>query len=229
MKRYVVEHHIQRDILKRLSENEWLRFSDLKSKEMESNIFMYHLHELIKRGYVQKRDRGYSLGLNGLRYTDNIVSSVHFVPAQYPKPIAIVVLQNSKSELLMTHRLRQPYINTHMFLSGKQHFGEDPLPHAQRELLEKIGLTNIPLTRRGLADFRIRNVEGNVITHIIGHVYSGTYDGPVPKSLNDRYAFVWFAPTQLKKLNLLAGTSELYDTMQENKGKLFFTSRDFQI
>lgn len=229
MKEFVVEHHIQREILRRLSIAKSLHFSELKPDGMESNIFMYHLNQLIKSRHVEKQDKSYQLALNGLRYADNIISSTQFSPARHPKPLAVVVLHNDKGQVLMTLRHTQPYIDTYMFLSGKQHFGEDPLPHAHRELREKAELENITLRRRGLADFRIHDRNGEVVTHMIGHVYSGTYNGPTPKSWTERYSFEWVKPNKMANLPHVLGTLELYDTLTKSGDKLFFMSRDFSL
>lgn len=229
MKSFVVEHHIQREILRRLSLHKNLRFSTLKPDGMESNIFMYHLHQLLKTGFVDKRDGGYQLGLQGLRYADNIVSSDKFTPARYPKPLSVIMLTNPKGELLMVCRHKQPYIDMYMFLSGKQHFGEDPLPHAKRELYEKTGLKGVDLIRRGVGDFRMRNSDGEVITHVTAHIYSGEYNGPSILSPQSYYSFSWFLPEQVKSLPLMPGTFELYELMNKHTNELFFFSSDFTI
>ena len=227
MRGFVVEHHIQREILRKLSLASTLRFSQLKPDGMESNIFMYHVNRLLQGDYVQRKSGAYQLGVHGLRYADNIVSSTDFTPALHPKPIAIIVLTNSTGEVLLVRRNTQPYIDSYMFLSGKQHFGEDPLPHAHRELLEKANLDGVDLERRGLADYRVRNQLGEVITHVIGHVYCGSYDGPAPKSWTPRYSFKWHSPEHMAKLAVLPGTLELYATIQQHPKTLFFVSEDF--
>jgi 8-oxo-dGTP pyrophosphatase MutT (NUDIX family) len=227
MKGFIVEHHIQLEILRKLSLAASLRFSELKPDGMESNIFMYHLNKLMKGGYVQKKNGAYQLGIHGLRYADNIISSTQFRPALHPKPLVVIVLSNAAGQLLMVRRHTQPYIDTYMFLSGKQHFGEDPLPHARRELLEKAKLSDVVLTRRGLVDYRIRNEQDEVITHIIGHVYTGTYGGPAPKSWTSRYSFEWCDPADLIKLATLPSTVELHATLTQHPTDVFFVSDDF--
>jgi ADP-ribose pyrophosphatase YjhB (NUDIX family) len=227
MKGFVVEHHIQREILRQLSLVASLRFSQLKPDGMESNIFMYHLNKLIKGKYAQKHDGKYSLAIQGLRYTDNIISSTNFAPALHPKPLVVILLTNSKGELLLVRRHTQPYIDTCMFISGKQHFGEDSLAHAHRELFDKANLEGIKLYRRGLVDYRIRDADGEVITHIIGHVHSGEYNGPAPTSWTDRYSFEWHKPEDLPKLATLPGTVELYEVLVKHPNSQFFVSDDF--
>lgn len=203
----VIEHHIQRTIIERLSRAESLRFSELKPDGMESNIFMYHLKQLIKDGYVTKNATNYSLSPKGLSYVDGL-SFDSRMPRKQPKIIAIIALRNSKGEWLMSRRKIQPYINQYMLPSGKQHYGEAPEDHIVRELQEQIG--SVPaVERRGFVDVRIEQ-GGQTITHINGHVYTGTYDGPVPED-NEKFSYHFLPVTDEI---MVERTTEIIDAIQ---------------
>ncbi len=131
---------------------------------------MYHLKQLQSQKLVDKNEMGYALSDEGLSYIDGF--SFHTLqPRKQPKIISILVIKSPNDELLLARRKYQPYINQHMFVSGKQHMGEGPEEHARRELHEKLHM-DIPLVRRGLSDIRIYHGE-KIITHVTAHIYEG--------------------------------------------------------
>ena len=52
------EHHLQRDILYKLVTNDALKFSELRPKNVDSNVITYHLQQLIKQKLIVKNDNG---------------------------------------------------------------------------------------------------------------------------------------------------------------------------
>jgi ADP-ribose pyrophosphatase YjhB (NUDIX family) len=171
-------HYVQSHILKVLAFNKFVRFKDMKPPKVDSNLYSYHLRVLQKDKYVSKTDQGYTLSPKGLSYVDGLSNDDRKIRKQ-PKIVAIFALQNDKGEWLMVRRLMQPYIGQYMLPSGKQHYGESPEAHIQRELLEQIG-SDIEVKRCGFTDVRISKND-EIITHINGHVYHGYYDGPLPQ------------------------------------------------
>lgn len=208
----MIEHHIQRDILRRLTHAAALRFSELKPEGMESNIFMYHLKQLIKEGYVQKTENAYSLAAPGLSYVDSLSTENHR-PRQQPKLIAIIALRHESGAWLLAERKIQPYIGTRMFISGKQHRGETAAEHATRELAEKTGLEGIELARRGIADVQIFDAEKTLLTHAVATVYEGIIvEQIIPKEL-ERLRFVWH-DFEKSSRPLMPGTREIYEHLK---------------
>lgn len=207
----VIEHHIQRDILERLTHAAGLRFSELKPQGMESNIFMYHLKQLMALGYVHKADGGYSLATKGLSYIDSLSTENH-KPRPQPKLIAILALTDGNGKWLLAKRKVQPYINTYMFPSGKQHRGEDSAAHAIRELNEKTGWNGVSLQYRGVVDVQILDAEGTLITRAVAHVYEGTVAQPTLPPETERFTFTWhdFAG---KTQPLMSGTREVFERL----------------
>lgn len=217
----MIEHHIQKDILLRLSKAPSLRFSELKPSDLESNLFMYHLKQLQSQKLVEKIAEGYRLSDGGLAYIDGF--SFHTLkPRKQPKLISILAVRNAHGEWLMAERKYQPYIGQYMFVSGKQHLGEDPDTHAARELHEKLQM-DIPLKRRGMSDIRIYRGE-RLITHVTAHIYEGRVDTDTLPPDTDQFAFTWVAPDD-NTLKMLAGTREIIDRL-ETEAELFFMSLD---
>lgn len=219
----MIEHHIQKDILLRLTLATELRFSQLKPDDLESNAFMYHLKQLIAQKLVEKTDAGYRLSDDGLAYIDGF--SFHTLkPRKQPKIISIMVVKSPAGQLLMAQRNYQPYIGQYMFVSGKQHLGEGPEAHVKRELREKLAL-DVPARRRGLSDIRIYREE-NIITHVTAHIYeSVTTDDTLPEDTH-QFAFSWVDPGDTK-LPMLAGTREIIEKLT-HEIDLFFLSLDVQ-
>lgn len=208
----MVEHHIQRKILERLMASDTLRFSELKPDGMESNIFMYHVRQLQKQGYIDKIDGRYALAYKGLQYVDGLQSGT-LRPYRQPKLIAILVLENSVGRCLLVERKTQPYIGARMFMSGTQHFSESFLEQPARELLQR-GFPEIRMEHRGIADVLISTEDG-LLTHVFAHVHHGRYEGDIPEE-DDRFRYVWHDFSN-KDHRLVAGTAELWELLQSGK------------
>lgn len=217
----MIEHHIQKDILLRLSKAACLRFSELKPSALESNLFMYHLKQLMTMKLVEKCEEGYTLSDDGLSYIDGFSFNT-LKPRKHPKLISILAVQNSKGQWLLAKRKYQPYIGQYMFVSGKQHLGESPDAHTKREVEEKLHM-DVELTRRGLSDIRIYR-ENNLITHVTAHIYAGSaLDETLPPETH-QFSFEWVS-SKSNSRKLLAGTKEIMQKL-ENETDLFFLSLD---
>lgn len=215
----MIEHHIQIDIMNRLSRAQQLRFSELKPDDLESNAFMYHLRQLMKAGYVEKHDEQYRLDLKGLTYVDSLTTT-NSKPRKQPKIVTVFALKNKEGKYLMVYRKLQPSLGTWMLLSGKQHFGESAEEHVIREMQEQIG-TDVDMTRRGLMDIRVRH-RGEVVVHLVAHVYAGTYNGLLPEE-SRKFRYDWIDKDA--GLSFTAGTPELINEIETTPG-LFFLSLD---
>jgi ADP-ribose pyrophosphatase YjhB (NUDIX family) len=214
----MIEHHIQTDILLKLAKAERLRFSELKPKGMESNLFMYHLHQLQARKMVEKDSGAYRLSNDGLSYIDGFSFNT-LKPRKAPKIICILAIRSPSGQWLLARRKYQPYIGRHMFVSGKRHLGESPEAHAHRELHEKLNF-DLALTQRGLADVRIYRGQ-DLITHVTAHVYTGqTGDDELPPPTH-QFDYVWFDPKQ--DVPLLAGTREIMDKIETDGGNFLLS------
>jgi ADP-ribose pyrophosphatase YjhB (NUDIX family) len=197
-----VEHHIQRDILQRLT-NGRLRFSNLKPDGLESNIFTYHLASLRKMGFIEKTGDNYHLTSAGLTYIDRL-SSANFKLRHQPKTIAVLVVKNALGQIAILQRKTEPYLSRCMLPSGKIHFGETLQSHAGRELLEKTGL-QAPLTYCGLASILISR-QDQVVTQALAIVWRAQLTNVPNLHTNDpRFEALWSHATD----NLMPGTAEL--------------------
>jgi ADP-ribose pyrophosphatase YjhB (NUDIX family) len=207
--------------MNKLMHSDGLRFSQLKPKDLESNVFMYHLKILIKSGYVIKVDANYTLTPKGLSYVDSL-SQENLKPRKQPKLIAIVAVKNQLGEYLLLERKFQPYNGQLMLPSGKQHLGEDFEAHAKRELCEKTGL-KLDLTFRGTANIIIRENQ-EVLTHVVAHIHSGISKEIILPPDNDMFNFHLYE--QGNKTNaIMPGTSEILKLLETTKS-IFVTNLD---
>ena len=206
----MIEHHIQKDIISRLSKVQEARFSELKPDTLESNAFMYHLKQLIAQGYVEKENSSYRLSPMGLTYVDGL-SLTNSSPRKQPKILTVLIIKNSKGQYLLGRRKYQPFIGTLLFPGGKQHYGESPENHVRRELSEQLGIS-ADAKRRGAVDQR--TYRGNIlITHVFAHVYEITYDGPAPGD-SPKFSYEWTVMTTAERL--YPGTYELFEALKHH-------------
>lgn len=178
-----VKHHIQKHILSVLLHQQTARFRDMRAPRTDTNLYSYHLTQLLKSGYVKKVDGGYTLDTKGLVYVDRLNAEKLFV-RQQPKIVTMIVLQNGYGDVLMYRKLRQPFIDRWTLPFGKIH-SEDTsiIAAAQREMAEKVG--KIPVTLRHAGDCYIRTQhDGTTVTSMLAHVFHGVVgDAVLPSHL----------------------------------------------
>lgn len=216
----VIEHHIQKKIIQRLMQSSKLRFSELKPSDMESNIFMYHIKQLTKAGYIKKYDNFYGLTTSGKKYVDGL-SLENNKPRIQPKLITVIALKSPAGQWLLAKRKVQPYIDTLMFPSGMQHWGEPTSDHVIRELYEKTGIKNLELTLCGIADIMINDDKNQIITHAVATVYKGLTANQNLPAESTRFQFCWDKFEQPIE-DYMPGTVELLDAIIKHHGDMPF-------
>jgi predicted NUDIX family NTP pyrophosphohydrolase len=223
----IIDHHIKRGIIKHLLTVPSARYSELRPKNVESNLFMYHLQQLIKQGYVEKVDKSYQLTQLGKQMADRVsLDSLKF--RIQPKLITILTIQRADGKWLLIERTHQPFLGYKGFPSGKIHYGEDLHTAAQRELEEKTGLTNVELTLRGNFIMRYSR-DGQTVNHINGYVFSGQCpDGIDTNVRTDMFYSLWGDESGLFAERSFNGHKQILKLLQEYKpGDLFISENDF--
>lgn len=144
-----IKHHIERSIIAYLMTNEYARFSSMRPKNVDTNLFSYHLKLLLKAGYVTKTDQGYTLSDKGLIYVDRVSADKMKLRTQ-PKIITMLLVQDGYGKVLLQKRTKQPYINTWTLPYGKLHIDDESvLAAAMRESNEKLNYTPAQLRHTG--------------------------------------------------------------------------------
>ena len=142
---------------------------------VESNHFAYHLDQLLKSGLITKQDRKYVLSAEGLAYADRASHHDTDIRKQ-PHIVTTIHISNEAGDTALSKHTFQPYIGLIGLPQGRMHYGEYVQQAAERELLEKTGLANVPLTLRGTVYVRCTK-EDTAISAILSHVFSGTVAG----------------------------------------------------
>lgn len=133
-----INHHIERSIIAYLMTHEYARFSEMRPKRVDTNLFTYHLKLLLKADYVKKTDTGYTLSDRGLVYVDRVSTDKMKLRTQ-PKIITMLLVQDGYGKVLLQKRAKQPYINTWTLPYGKLHIDDESvLIAAIRESQEKL-------------------------------------------------------------------------------------------
>lgn len=199
----LITHHIQKFIIDALMFRDTARFSQLRPPKTDTNLFSYHLKQLIKEGFVDKLDRGYRLSVKGMGYVDRVSLSDTSLRAQ-PKIITMIVIQNSEGELLLWQRKRQPFIDVWTLPYGKIH-NEDAsvMDAAVREISEKIGLDNHVMKHAGDCYIRVK-AEGQLLSTTLAHVFKFETDDVV---IDDRR--MWVQPHKLGRYKLGPAVEEI--------------------
>src|SRR3989338_6908056 len=164
-------HYIQQKIMYVLALTDSARFSQLKPQEIESNLFIYHLRQLMRDKLVVKNaDKTYSLSVQGKAYADTINWKT-LKPRSQPKIVNLIACKNDRGEYLLYKRKHQPFIGLSGFPYGKIHLGETIQESSERELQEKTNL-KANLRHRGDAYVTVYDVD-TLIMHTLFHIHTG--------------------------------------------------------
>lgn len=197
------KHHIQKHILSVLLHQRVARFRDMRPVKTDTNLYSYHLTQLLKSGLVTKTGDGYTLGTEGLIYADRLNAEKAFVRPQ-PKIVTMLVIQNSEGDVLVQKRNKQPYIDRWTLPYGKVHLDdESTLAGAQREAEEKLGLAHQPMRHAGDCYIRVTK-DGEPVTTTLVHVFAFERD-----NITESDTIKWIQPHKLSQLELAPAVEDI--------------------
>jgi ADP-ribose pyrophosphatase YjhB (NUDIX family) len=220
-------HRLQQHILQQLILNPQLRYADIKPREVEGNLFMYHLKQLIGEGLVEKCENGkYRLTPKGMAYVDKL-SLASLTPRVQPRIVTLIAVEDGSGQWLLYRRKRQPLINTIGFPYGKIHLGETVHKAAERELLEKTGLT-AKLEHRG--DGYATVFEGtDPVSEILFHLFYGTKpQGELIEKSHIGEPF-WSTLDALPTDEVMPNMLEILELTKAYDGKRFFAELNHHL
>lgn len=220
-------HPLKKQIIYQLITHPFLPFSKLKPEEIESNLFIYHLKQLVIEGLIFKRiDGKYELTSEGKNFADKL-SLQTFKPRSQPKIVTLIVCQNKKEEYLLYKRKREPFINLVGFPYGKIHLGETILQAAERELWEKTGL-KASLKHRAevyLTTFQ----KGEVLSQMFCHVFEGRNPKGELKKDSEIGECFWEKVTDLSDKKFMPGFEDVFNLVNKPKPELSFAEFTYQF
>ncbi|MCU0667349.1 MAG: NUDIX domain-containing protein [Patescibacteria group bacterium] len=201
----VVEHHIQKHILKTLTYCNSARFRDIKPKNTDSTLYNYHLKLLIKAGLVEKINTGgYKLSPGGMRFAD-LVSIKNYEPRKQPKLLTKLVSINENNEILLWPKHKQPFIGQWSLPSGKMHFDDISIEDAiKREIKYMTQKPPKKLKHKGVMEYRAF-IDDVLVSHTVAHIFTA-------ELINVNHSFTKLVSlNQLNDLELSPGTKESID------------------
>ncbi len=184
-------HYIQSKIMQKLLYTDSSNYAGLRPDRVESNHFAYHLEQLLKEGLIVKEGKTYRLSASGLAYVDSLSHGKMMIRRQ-PNICTMLDITTPDEQTLLFKRSFQPYIHTVGLPLGKIHYDEPIAGAAVRELAEKSGLSDVPLTQRGIAYIHVRQ-DGTTITRILCHVFHGEAPTALPVSIEPHRGEIFWA------------------------------------
>ncbi|HEV7952045.1 MAG TPA: hypothetical protein VGO98_01590 [Candidatus Saccharimonadales bacterium] len=213
-------HHIQKSILDNLATSESSRYSDLKPKDMDGNIFSYHLKLLVADHYALKNNDGsYTLTHKGKDYIvhryEDALSRAH--------SIFLITIRRG-DEWLMRERLVQPLLGMSGFIHGEPVASEPLLETATKRLKEKTGLS-LPLSIHSSGLIRIlRNDNVESFSHAI--IFTGETNDTIITHEDRTGRNYWLATADMKKDDILPSCSDIVALLSHKRYSPFeFTYR----
>jgi hypothetical protein len=194
---------------------EYARYSEMRPDKIDSNLYAYHLNRLVLSGYIDKIDKLYGLSLKGLRYVEYASSSMKM--NSQPKITTAILVNDNDGNILLTRRLKQPYINYYGLPLGKIHSNKDNtiLDSAKRELYEKTSIQHEELKHIGDVYLKIC-IKDVLISDLLTHVFSVTCNKDIPIS---DYS-MWASKKDLDDIKLVPGAKEIIELAES--GNRFF-------
>ncbi len=200
----IIEHHIQKSIMRVLVFNEYARYSEMRPENVDSNLYAYHLNRLVLSGHVEKIDKLYRLSLKGLSYVEHTSSSIKI--NSQPKITTAILVNDGNGNILLTKRLKQPYINHYGLPLGKIHSNKDSniLDSATRELYEKTGIKYKKMKHVGDIYLKIY-IKNVLISDLLAHIFSAV----IKKEVLISDSAMWVAKKDLVNVKLIPGVKEI--------------------
>lgn len=210
---------IHKHVLTLLTKNESLNFASLKPEGVDSNLFTYHLGQLVGDGYVEKREKIYTLTREGKRFVAGF-SLAEGKPTKVPRTFVALFAENKAGEVLLYKWSRQPYLGHVGLPFSRVRYGESIFEAAENNVRYKTGSSGKP---EYLGDAYVIVRSGvEVTTHYLVHLFGLSKVPDDPKSDGLTGEPFWGDVGKYDPRETVYGTKELIDLCR-NSTKPFFT------
>ncbi len=138
-----IKSEIQNQIISRLKNADILKYSELQLKNIPNDLFNYHLQFLVKKGFLNKTTKGYSLSKTGVQYVADVQSLNSKASQILFKVNPIMILsrtEKGKIQILNQVRKSHPSYGKKGVPGGVLRKGESMEDAASRKLKAETGL-----------------------------------------------------------------------------------------
>lgn len=222
----MLDHHLQRTIVYKLSFQDKARFSELKPDGVENKLFTYHLQKVLLSGLIEKSEDGlYTLSAAGRRYSTGAIDKDKDLIIKRAHSVIFVILQRKSDGAWLLYER-----GTHPLLGYKGFMHCNPVPEldateaAEHQVKEKTGLRG-SFSALGGGYFRIYNDD-----HIESYTHFTLVYGEAENELDptdDKASYFWVKDIDFEDKNLLPGTQLLQQLYLANKP--FFIEKTFYL
>lgn len=170
--------NIQNHILSKLKNAKSLRFSELKTKNIENDLFNYHLQFLVKKGYLDRLEDGYALSTLGIKYVADPYTSNSAITSLFKINVITIVsrIVDGKIEILNQVRKSNPSYGKVGVMGGVVLKGELIEDAATRKLKQETGL-EAKFKHIG-CERRITYKDGEIFSDLMFPItYADSYSG----------------------------------------------------
>jgi hypothetical protein len=182
----------------------------MKPKDMDGNIFSYHLKLLVTDHYVVKHEDGlYGLSQKGKDY---IVHRYEDVLLQAHSIFLIVIKRGD--EWLMRERLVQPLLGMSGFIHGEPVANEPLLTTAAKRLQEKTGLS-VPLSIHNSGLIRIIS-NGTVESFSHAIILTGETNDDMSSVSDSTGRNYWLPTPALAQPTILPSCTDIITSLTNN-------------
>ncbi|HSW75152.1 MAG TPA: NUDIX hydrolase [Candidatus Saccharimonadales bacterium] len=216
---HVIEHFIQKDILRTLSRKGNLPFSALKPPTINNSVFAYHLKALVNANLVIRNNTKYFLSAEGVKYVGRVTRTNLDIQPQ-PKVFCFLIIEKEDGEFLLHRRHAQPFLGKYTFPGGTLFFDEGLSDLVQKQLLEKTGFA-LKMEHKGIANLRLGEA-GIVTSHTIAHLFYGRItSASQPHAKDQRFAPEWVKVHELPQAALLPDVLDILSAIQQHENYFF--------
>lgn len=140
--KYMLDHHIQREIIYRLAFADQLRFSELKPDDVENKLFTYHLKKVLAAGFADKTpDGAYRLTPEGQRIGKGVYHGDKRLINRAYSVLFLAVRRRGDGAWLLYRRRTHPLRGLSGFMHAQPSPDRSILETAAAQLTTQTGLT----------------------------------------------------------------------------------------
>lgn len=221
----MLDHHLQRSIIYKLSFADRLRFSDLKPDDIENKLFTYHLKKAVSSGLVIKDHEGlYALTPEGRRVSTGVGTAEQKLITERPYSVLFLVIRRKTDNAwLLYRRPIHPMRGYYGFMHCNPSSMVDAAQAATEQCRIKTGLSGI-FTPLGGGYFRMyEGSELESFTHFT-LLYCDNIQGELAANQSEYY---WQKTLSLDDEGLFPGTQLLHEAYKAQVP--FYIEQSFQL